>query len=705
MPSLITPKLDDRTFQGIVDEAKSRISQYCPEWTDHNVSDPGVTLIELFAWMIESLLYRLNQVPQLHYIKFLQMFGITLDEPVPATTQVTFWLTKPLKQEVGSEAESLTYTIPVNTEVATTQTDTDRAVVFTTDIEAIVRAPRLEQVFARLTGSDNKLRYSELKNRNLELARGAAGEPIFAARENIIPLPGSALYFGFGEDISYHVIRIALEMRSAGGDNVNPLKPPYVWEVTTGEPEPKHWRVLGSDEVKDTTQALCSNGEIVLHLPKMGKYDAAGKLPSLFWVRVRIRELSPDEIEAGFVPYSSSPQLKSVAGVETMGVEPPVTQGRVVRDEVLGRSEGKPGQRFQLQSAPILRYGARRNVTLVMSQPGKPNEEWQEAESFAESKSSDRHFTLDRISGELRLGPAVRQPDGNLRCYGATPARDAILTIRQYRTGGGLEGNVMRGEINTLRNSIPFVDRVYNRNAAHGGMDAESLDSAMVKASNLIRTRERAITPDDFEFVANRVLQTKISRVKCIQPYPDDAEIAEIGNRVYVVVIARVDSPGRRLNRPDLTVSDADIAELKRRFEDHRPLTMHVDVSSPAFKFVAVHIVLMPAFDADRNEIERQLLARLYRFVNPIIGWTDGQGWPFGRKIRVLDIPNVWQDIPGVHFVQSVELYETDANGERTGEPVDEVSVLRYGVICSGRHSVDFLRSDAKELGSDGAAI
>jgi predicted phage baseplate assembly protein len=263
----------------------------------------------------------------------------------------------------------------------------------------------------------------------------------------------------------------------------------------------------------------------------------------------------------------------------------------------------------------------------------------------------------------------------------------------------------MRGEINTLRSSIPYVDRVFNRSAAHGGMDAESLDSAMVKASNLIRTRERAITADDFEFVANRVLQTRISRVKCIQPRPDDAEIAEIGNRVYVVVIARVDAPGRRLSSTDLTVSDADIAELKRRFEDHRPLTMHVDVSSPAFMFVAVRIVLKPAFDADYNEIERQVLARLYRFVNPIVGWTDGRGWPFGRKIRVLDIPNIWQDIPGVHFVQSVELYETDANGERSGEPVDEVSVVRNGVICSGRHTVDFLRSDAKESGNDGAAV
>ena len=62
--SLPTPELDDRRFQDIVDEAKRRINRLCPEWTDHNVSDPGVALIELFAWMTEMTLYRLNQIPE-----------------------------------------------------------------------------------------------------------------------------------------------------------------------------------------------------------------------------------------------------------------------------------------------------------------------------------------------------------------------------------------------------------------------------------------------------------------------------------------------------------------------------------------------------------------------------------------------------------------------------------------------------------------
>src|SRR6266498_3428248 len=89
---LPTPKLDDRRFQDIVDEAKSRITRYCPEWTDHNVSDPGIALIELFAWMTDLMLYRVNQVPDKLYIKFLELIGVRLEAPRAARAPVTFYL-------------------------------------------------------------------------------------------------------------------------------------------------------------------------------------------------------------------------------------------------------------------------------------------------------------------------------------------------------------------------------------------------------------------------------------------------------------------------------------------------------------------------------------------------------------------------------------------------------------------------------------
>src|SRR5512137_1701303 len=115
MMALQAPNLDDRKFQDIVTEARKKIPLYCPKWTDYNLSDPGITLIELFAWMVDILLYRLNRVPDKNYIKFMELIGIHLEPPKPAIANVTFRLSAP-------QPELLT--IPRGTEVATVPTET-----------------------------------------------------------------------------------------------------------------------------------------------------------------------------------------------------------------------------------------------------------------------------------------------------------------------------------------------------------------------------------------------------------------------------------------------------------------------------------------------------------------------------------------------------------------------------------------------------
>src|SRR5215213_785485 len=123
---LPAPNLDDRTFQGLVDDAKRLVQQRCPEWTDHNVSDPGVTLIEAVAQMVDQLIYRLNRVPDLNYIKFLQLIGVELRPPAAARGEATFWLSAPQPQIVLVRAES---------QVATPRTDVSEPVIFSTTRE------------------------------------------------------------------------------------------------------------------------------------------------------------------------------------------------------------------------------------------------------------------------------------------------------------------------------------------------------------------------------------------------------------------------------------------------------------------------------------------------------------------------------------------------------------------------------------------
>src|SRR3954452_21438842 len=121
--TLQAPDLDDRRFQDIVDEAKRLIPRYCPEWTNHNLSDPGVALIELFAWMSEMILYRLNQVPERFYAKLLELVCIEPFPPSVARTNLTFWLSTALDYDV---------VVPTGTQVATAGATEGDQIVFTT---------------------------------------------------------------------------------------------------------------------------------------------------------------------------------------------------------------------------------------------------------------------------------------------------------------------------------------------------------------------------------------------------------------------------------------------------------------------------------------------------------------------------------------------------------------------------------------------
>ena len=83
------PSIDDRRYQQLVEESLARIPTHTPEWTNFNASDPGVTLIQLFAFLTESLLYRANQIPERNRLKFLQLLGVPLQPASSARGIIT----------------------------------------------------------------------------------------------------------------------------------------------------------------------------------------------------------------------------------------------------------------------------------------------------------------------------------------------------------------------------------------------------------------------------------------------------------------------------------------------------------------------------------------------------------------------------------------------------------------------------------------
>src|SRR3954453_5255112 len=211
--ALPAPNLDDRRFQELVDDAKRLVQQRCPEWTDHNVSDPGVTLIELFAWMTYQVVYRLNRVPDRHYVKFLELIGVTLFPATAARTQVTFWLSAPQPDVV---------TIAAATQVATLRTDTSEAILFAPP-EPL---PIVPVSLARLGSMIDGKTYRDHTEALLK------GSDIYGVHEG--PQAGGARDVGRTEAVPSNGVRLRFNAQIEGV-GVDPPNPPLAWEAWTGD--------------------------------------------------------------------------------------------------------------------------------------------------------------------------------------------------------------------------------------------------------------------------------------------------------------------------------------------------------------------------------------------------------------------------------------------------------------------------------------
>jgi len=651
--SLPVPQLDDRTFQQIVDEVRKRIPLYCPEWTDHNVSDPGITLIELFAWMTEMLIYRLNRIPELHYLKFMEFLGIPSESTTAARTRVTFRLTKLLTTQ--NDPDDIGVDIKVGTEVSTMQTETSAPpVVFTTDSPFTIHAPKFQRVvFARANQAQAQvLLEKELNQLWLGLA---VGFPLFSERP---PQENDAFYWGFANDLSYHILSLRLEFDTKAGVGINVLHPPYVWEAWTSDGD---WVVLGTEDTEDSTRGLNAEGEIVLHLPELGRMPESERTtianqPERYWVRVRIIRPTQEQIDAGMRAYEESPLLKRIISVAAIGGSVEAIHARVVNKEQIGVSDGSPGQRFYLSGTPVLlplNKSKGERLRVKVGEVSDYDEElWDAVANFADSNAESRHFVLDSSSGEIRFGPAVRLPNGEIKCYGAIPRRGATLIFERYQYGGGVVGNVGRMALNVLKTSIPYVARVENRARSLGGRDAPGLEALQMAVQRHLRTRHLPVTPDDYEARVYEHFGERVARVKCIplkksteagsQPTPQAA--------VRVLLIPPLLPNGRHKNglvlATELDVPEKLRREIRRHLEQYRMLTVPLQVDMPKYRWVKVKLIAQKRADVDSRTVEQSLTHRLYTLINPVTGGPQGRGWPFGVTLTAVDLQRWLQASP-----------------------------------------------------------
>ena len=676
--ALPVPNLDDRTFQDLVNEARRRIPVYCPEWTDHNLSDPGITLIELFSWMTELMLYRLNRVPDKNYVKFLELLGITLKPANPASANITFMLTAPRSADL---------TIPAGTEVATVRTETEEAIVFTTDLDLTIRPARLEHF---LVSSDGN-RYDDRRPLLLEWEEIlAAGQPPMAAAQRMmfplfqaVPQAGNSFYLGYGTDLRNTVLSISLDCVEAAGTGINPSNPPLLWE---------YWDAVQMDWAPferrrdadawlqtDGTRGLNTRGQVVLHVPgTAGRRNVDSR--DGYWIRCTVTESSEWQ---GL--YDASPQLRQ-AGSESVGGTVAARNAVWVTGEILGSSTGKPGQTFRAARLPMLPLGPGETVE-VEGEDNAGWEPWRQVPDFSQSTFADRHFVCDPATGEILFGPSLRSPGGEEVRYGAVPFSGSQIRFNSYRQGGGPRGNVGRDTLIVLKSSIPYVDSVTNRQQAVGGVDPEDVANTRLRGPHILRTRDRAVTGEDFEFLAKEV-SPLVARAKCIaerEVFPEDSPRPGI---VELLVVPAISTSGTRLTPDELKPNGELLLQVQEYLDERRLLSTVLVVSQPEYAWASVEADVKVRRGASVEDTRHAVEEKLYTYIHPIHGGSDGAGWPFGRGLYVSELYSQIQAVADVEYVSDIRMFPVNPETGERGDPRDTIQLQPHALLCSHLHEV-----------------
>lgn len=430
--------------------------------------------------------------------------------------------------------------------------------------------------------------------------------------------------------------------------------------------------------VRDDTLNFTRPGIVeFLPPPDMATRQEFG-LPPRFWLRVRHR--------AG--EFTRAPRLTRVLLNTTMAV-----QAVTIREERLGSSDGSAGQEFRATQKPILldqqlqvrepempsaderetmaREEGADAIAIVADVAGRPDQiwvRWHEVPDFYGSGPRDRHYVLDHLTGVVRVGDGV---NGLIPPVGIGNVR-----LARYRVGGGHAGNKAAETIVQLKTTVPYVDKVTNREPAAGGADAESTESVLVRVPRSLRHHGRAVTVEDYEDLA-MLASPAVARARCIPLRNLDEDPLDerpiVRGEVSVIVVPR-----------SIEAKPQPSLELLARVQDHlvahSVATAHVSVVGALYVRVQVNVTIALTTMESASAVEQGVQTRLAAFLHPLTGGLDGSGWDFGRKPHRSDLFALIESVPGVDHLPALVVEEIE----------DLPGVIATGrfLVYSGTHTI-----------------
>ena len=642
------PTLDRLTFEELVSEARSSLPALAPGWTDYNAHDPGITLIELLAWLAESASYRLDNIPEASYRAFLRLAGVERRAAQVAKTMLVF---KPTGAALNLQSG-----------IAVLSKNGD--VAFQTTAELLVSSAKLRVLLSSAGGV-----YEDITARNNTTT--STFLPL-----GIKPQPGDALYFGFDLALAPadSILRLGVwtsnecadletrtqlvaEQNKTEGDVacVCPVNFPtqqwdwlrhygahMVWEYYANSGQ---WQAL--QEVEDDTRALTLSGTVRFKAPADQKSGGVtADYESKYIIRCRLAHGT----------YDCPPRIAYVA------LNVVVARHAVDAPTQTFRSNGRAAQRFEFDRKPAVADSAKLTVTLN----GVADNTWHAATNWDGVGAHQRSYVMNNEVATILFG------DGR---SGRVPPAGAEIKVN-YQAGGGTSGNVPAKTLVKLASTITTVE-VEQPFAACGGKAAETLNEAKARAVRELARPTRVVTLEDFEEIALATPGVQVARVHAIPDYHPAMPCIPVTGSTSVVVL-----PPCPAQRPVPT--SALLATVQRYLERRRVLTSEIHVIAPHYTIIAVNALLQAQPEADRNALKRLARSTLEQFFNPLQGGPDGKGWPIGRDVYRAELLALLNDLEGVLYVEEMSWHVDGKDATRCGN----ISICRHGLVASGIHEI-----------------
>jgi predicted phage baseplate assembly protein len=228
---------------------------------------------------------------------------------------------------------------------------------------------------------------------------------------------------------------------------------------------------------------------------------------------------------------------------------------------------------------------------------------------------------------------------------------------------------------------VPYVRGVANLRPATGGVDAETVAEAKVRGPLTLRTGQRAVTAGDYERMAMEA-SNEVARARCL-PAPR-------GNgSVRLLVVPRVRGVPTDHRLDDFAIGNELMDSIRRHLDAHRLVGTTVEVSTPFYQGVSVAALVHAGPGRPVDLVRQRAVEAITRFVNPLTGGSDGNGWPFDADLNAAVITQLLESVDGLERVEEALLFQYDLRtGRRIGGARDVIRLDAQSLFLAAQPQV-----------------